>query len=168
MAVEAAVGWYEELRAQDEMQEKISKEINQLSLSTRDKEFSKGLSKAELRKKRADLEKKRAALSQRYWQVIFETGSKPDFSGMTEAERAEAAEKLRSNQLRYARRRTEEGDPRGRTMEAFARIVDFDPKQGGRYYNRYTLVDLTKFDLDEECKSPARLTLSIGSILLLA
>ncbi|XP_066364505.1 uncharacterized protein [Miscanthus floridulus] len=150
MAVEAAVGWYEKLREKDEMQEKISKEINQLSLSTREKEFSKGLSKAELRKKRADLEKKRAALSQRYWQVIFETGSKPDFSGMTEAERAEAAEKLRSNQLRYARRLTQDGDTRGRSMEAFARILDFDPKQGGRYYNRYTLVDLTTFDLDEE------------------
>ena len=33
-----------------------------------------------------------------------------------------------------------------------AKISDYDPKQGGEYYNRF-YTDFSKFDLDEECKS---------------
>lgn len=36
---------------------------------------------------------------------------------------------------------------------ALAKILDYDPKQGGRYYNRYHFEDFSKFDLDEECES---------------
>ncbi|XP_062229093.1 uncharacterized protein LOC133926932 [Phragmites australis] len=31
-----------------------------------------------------------------------------------------------------------------------ARILDEDPKQGGKYYNRFCFADFSKFDLDEE------------------
>ncbi|CAN6243188.1 unnamed protein product, partial [Urochloa humidicola] len=42
------------------------------------------------------------------------------------------------------------GDPKGLRLEASARFLDFDPKQGGPYNNRFTAVSLPKFDLDEE------------------
>ncbi|CAL5060612.1 unnamed protein product [Urochloa decumbens] len=31
-----------------------------------------------------------------------------------------------------------------------AKILDYDPKQGGRYYNRFFMADFSRFDLDEE------------------
>ncbi|XP_062180817.1 uncharacterized protein LOC133885166 isoform X2 [Phragmites australis] len=74
-----------------------------------------------------------------------------DFSGMTEAERAAEAEKRRHKALEEARRLQMEGHPRGRALEALARILDFDPKQEeGVYYNRIYFVDHATFDLDEE------------------
>ncbi|TVU18342.1 hypothetical protein EJB05_34432, partial [Eragrostis curvula] len=43
--------------------------------------------------------------------------------------------------------------------ELQCRLRDFDPKQGGNYYNRYHYVDLRKFDLDEESPlGPMRFT----------
>ena len=128
--------------------------------------MAKDLSEAEV----AKLKEERSDLQKRANRLHLEMSPRPDFSGMTEAERAATAERLRSDELDYALSLTQEGEPiRGRSKEAFARnrIVDFDPKQDGRYYNRFTLADLTKFDLDEECKSLARRpSLCFNSILL--
>jgi len=160
MAVEAAAAWYEELREVERLQQSMHKQIGSISKKLM---MVKDLSEAEV----AKLKEERAALRKQVVQLGLEVSPKPDFSCMTEAERAAAAERLRNDEVSYALRLTQERDPRGRAMEAFARIVDFDPKQGGRYYTRYTLVDLTKFDLDEECKSLARgPSLSFNSILL--
>ena len=35
---------------------------------------------------------------------------------------------------------------------ALAKISDYDPKQDGKYFNRFHFADFSKFDLDEECK----------------
>ncbi|GJM98509.1 hypothetical protein PR202_ga15530 [Eleusine coracana subsp. coracana] len=32
------------------------------------------------------------------------------------------------------------------------RLLDFDPKQGGKYFTRFHDIDLRKFNLDEECE----------------
>ncbi|CAN6181748.1 unnamed protein product [Urochloa humidicola] len=82
---------------------------------------------------------------------------------MTEAERAAAAaERLRNKELQRARRLRLEGHPNGRMLEVLAHIVDFDPKQGGLYYPRYTLFDGPTFDLDEESPyGPMRFTDSV-------
>lgn len=37
---------------------------------------------------------------------------------------------------------------------AIDRIRDYDPKQGGVYYTRYSFTDFTKLDLDDECMLP--------------
>ncbi|GJN36319.1 hypothetical protein PR202_gb25168 [Eleusine coracana subsp. coracana] len=44
---------------------------------------------------------------------------------------------------------------RGKAVED--RIRDFDPKQGGEYFNRFCYTDLSKFDLDKECERPYEL-----------
>ncbi|RLM78408.1 hypothetical protein C2845_PM12G02210 [Panicum miliaceum] len=33
---------------------------------------------------------------------------------------------------------------------AMAKILDYDPKQGGKYYNRFPFADFSKFNIDEE------------------
>ncbi|KAF8700316.1 hypothetical protein HU200_034248 [Digitaria exilis] len=101
-----------------------------------------------------------------------------DFSGMNEAERAAKQDKMKEERLALIHEfaRLASGDResgrgggrkrcrrraafrwratpwvRGASREALARILDFDPKQRGVYYNRCSFI-LT--DLDEECKSP--------------
>ncbi|WVZ95698.1 hypothetical protein U9M48_041430 [Paspalum notatum var. saurae] len=68
-------------------------------------------------------------------------------------------EKLRQERLREARRLQDAGDPRGAgEQEALARIIDFDAKKGGVYYNSICfLVDLTTFDpMEESPVAPVR------------
>jgi len=146
MAVEAVVAWYRELQEVERLEKSMHKEVGSIS---RRLTMAKDLSEAEV----AKLKEERSDLQKRANRLHLEMSPRPDFSGMTEAERAATAERLRSDELDYALSLTQEGEPiRGRSKEAFARnrIVDFDPKQDGRYYNRFTLADLTKFDLDEE------------------
>ncbi|XP_066363710.1 uncharacterized protein [Miscanthus floridulus] len=143
MAVEAAAAWYEEWREVEYLQESIHKKMGSIS---RRLMMAKDLSEAEV----AKLKEERAALRKQVVQLGLEVSPKPDFSCMTEAERAAAAERLRNDEVSYALRLTQEGDPRGRSMEASARFVDFDPKQGGRYYSRYSRGNLINLDLDEE------------------
>jgi hypothetical protein len=111
-----------------------------------------------------DLYEERSRLMCEYERLRSEKRA-PDFSGMTEADRAAEAERLREEAFEEARRL-----PEGRRRleaEARARILDFDPKQGGIYYNSFNLADLIyrnsfsladlyTFDLaEEECKWPA-------------
>ncbi|CAN6331100.1 unnamed protein product [Urochloa humidicola] len=79
---------------------------------------------------------------------------------MTEAERAAEAERLRREALEEARRLETAGDSKGgKWREAEARILDFDPKRGGIYFNRCATVYLPTFDHDEESPfGPMRFT----------
>ncbi|OEL18466.1 hypothetical protein BAE44_0020515 [Dichanthelium oligosanthes] len=77
----------------------------------------------------------------------------PDFSGMSEADRAAEAERLRQEALEEARRLKMAGDPSFRARECEARIIDFDPKQEGMYFNRLFFVDLATFEHDEELEA---------------
>ncbi|TVU30070.1 hypothetical protein EJB05_21676 [Eragrostis curvula] len=83
-----------------------------------------------------------------------------DFSfdpGMDEAERAARAERLKKEALEEASHM--EDVTRAKRYRAQARILDFDPKQNGIYYNRLSFVDLASFDLDEESpRGPMRFT----------
>ncbi|TVU18376.1 hypothetical protein EJB05_34467 [Eragrostis curvula] len=83
-----------------------------------------------------------------------------DFSfdpSMGEEERASRAERLRQEALEEAR--LMEDETRARRKRACARILDFDPKQDGIYYNRLYFVDHATFDLDEESpRGPMRFT----------
>lgn len=72
---------------------------------------------------------------------------------MSEADRAAEAERLREEAFQEARRLPE--GPLRLKAEARARILDFDPKQDGIYYNSFRFADLAAFDLSEECKWPA-------------
>jgi hypothetical protein len=84
--------------------------------------------------------------------------------GMTEAQRLAGVDKRRQEVLQDAcmleERARKQKDPEKAQMLArlalwhkgTTRIVDFEPKQGGAYYNRIYFVDHVTFDLDEECK----------------
>lgn len=88
---------------------------------------------------------------------------------MTEAQRLAEVEKQRQQVLQEAREveqiaREHKVPARAKELarhalwhQGRARIVDFDPKQGGVYYNRIYCVDHATFDFDEECKIMSQL-----------
>jgi hypothetical protein len=65
------------------------------------------------------------------------------------------AERLatKAERMRYERERAPHKAQALRRRAAKDSIRDSDPKQGGEYFNRYPYRDLTRFNLDEECKS---------------
>ncbi|CAL4896121.1 unnamed protein product [Urochloa decumbens] len=119
-----------------------------------------GLSDAEREAKKGKAEEERLLLMREYVRLLSETTRDPDFSGMTEAERSAEAERLRREALEEARRLETAGDSKGgKWKEGEARILDFDPKQGGIYFNRRADVYLPTFDHDEESPfGPMRFT----------
>jgi len=133
----------------------ISQKAAELYKMTKDEKFFSGLTEAEREVKLALVMEERDFLVRQYARLSSQMRT-PDFSGMTEADRAAEAERLKQEALEEARRLKMERDhDDSLRQEGWARIVDFDPKQGGLYINRY-LVDLAtiSFDHDEECKSP--------------
>ncbi|RLN08186.1 hypothetical protein C2845_PM11G13180 [Panicum miliaceum] len=52
--------------------------------------------------------------------------------------------------MKFLREKTRYREHRERRRAAEESIRDFDPKQGGEYYNRLRSIDLTRFDLDED------------------
>ncbi|CAL5080773.1 unnamed protein product [Urochloa decumbens] len=148
---DAAEAWWEESRAWEDRMDSISKESMLLLKRMHGKDFLAGLSEPERSAKQAEAQEERLRLIQKHTQHHSEMVSAPDFSGMTESERAVAAERLRDKEMQRARSLRAEGRPSDAPtkLEALARIVDFDPKQGGLYYPRFTFGPTT-FDLDEE------------------
>ena len=103
--------------------------------------------------KRGEANEELLRLGREYVRLASEMRT-PDFSDMTEADRAAEAERLRKKALEKAHRLQEAGDPEGRRWEAEAHILDFDPKKKGIYYNQLCFVNVASFDLDEDCKLP--------------
>jgi len=121
---------------------------------TKDEKFFSGLTEAEREVKLALVMEERDFLVRQYARLSSQMRT-PDFSGMTEADRAAEAERLKQEALEEARRLKMEGDhDDSLRQEGWARIIDFDPKQKGLYCTRCCFVNLATFDHDEECKSP--------------
>ncbi|CAN6195360.1 unnamed protein product [Urochloa humidicola] len=161
---EVVEAWWEELHAWEDRMDSVRKKFSLLGRMN-NKDFLAGLSEAERAAKLAEAQEERLRLIRKVQELNREMVKAPDFSGITEAERAAAAERLRKKELQRACRLRLEGHPNGRMLEVLARIVDFDPKQGGLYYPRYTLFDGPTFDLNEESPfGPMRYTDSSTAI----
>ncbi|OEL24745.1 DNA (cytosine-5)-methyltransferase DRM2 [Dichanthelium oligosanthes] len=124
--------------------------IRELSMMTADDEklFS-GPSEAEIEAKEEEIIEERVGALMREFLRLGSEVMAPDFSGMSEADRAAEAERLRQEELEEARRLKMVGDPRFWEWEALARITDFDPKKEGMHFNRLFFVDLETFPQDE-------------------
>ncbi|CAN6271560.1 unnamed protein product [Urochloa humidicola] len=160
-AVKPKAPTWAECQALENRMSVISKKGADLHRMTKDEKFFSGLSEAQREAKLAKVKEEQVALMREYLRLSSEKRP-PDFSGMTEADRAAEAERLRQEAMAEARRLQMAGDPKGLRLEASARFLDFDPKQGGPYNNRFTAVSLPKFDLDEESPiGPMRFTTKV-------
>ncbi|CAN6218910.1 unnamed protein product [Urochloa humidicola] len=154
---EAKAPSWAEAEAMEEQLSMIQEKIRLLSAKMHSEEFSR-MSDAERAVKQAEAKEERLALLQEYSR-FNSVKRAPDFSGMTETERAAEAERQRQKALQEARLLQMEGHPMGPRQEALAHILDFDPKQRGVYYNRCPFVGIPAFDLDEESPlGPMRFT----------
>jgi hypothetical protein len=149
--VEAAVmklrrpTWAEYLALEKRMS-LISQKITDLY---KDVKILPGESEADLEAKEAKFMEQEAPLMREYLHLSSELRP-PDFSGMSEADRAAEAERLRQEALVEARRLQKPGDPEGAWLEGGVCVLDFDPKQEGSYHNRRYFSPT--FDHEEECK----------------
>ncbi|TVU18375.1 hypothetical protein EJB05_34466, partial [Eragrostis curvula] len=136
-----------EMREKEKQLSLIRKQWKDLVLAA-DEDSLSGMSEAE-----REAKQERAGLTREFLRVASEIKT-PDYSGMTEADR------IRHEALEEARRLKLEGDAiNGWEQERLARIMDFDPKQRGMYFNRLYFADLATFDHDEESPfGPVRFT----------
>ncbi|TVU18374.1 hypothetical protein EJB05_34465 [Eragrostis curvula] len=147
-----------EARAMQERVSLILKKIGDLSVATKDENLL-GMSEAEREAKKAAAKEERVALLAEFHRLAPEVDKVPDYSGMSEAERAAEAERMKQQAMEKARSLKLEGNPYFWLQERVAAVVDFDPKQGGRYYNRFHYADYPEFDLDDESPlGPMRFT----------
>ncbi|CAO2044676.1 unnamed protein product [Urochloa humidicola] len=157
-AVKPKAPTWAEAQALEKRMSLIQQKNADLCRMTKDEKFLSGLSKAEREAKLAKVQEEKVALLREYLRLGSEKRT-PDFSGMTEADRAAEAERLRQEALAEARCLQMAGDPEGLWQELSARFLDFDPKQGGCYSNRCTAVRVPTFDHDEESPiGPMRFT----------
>ncbi|CAL4971177.1 unnamed protein product [Urochloa decumbens] len=160
-AVKPKAPTWAEAQALKKRMSSIKQKNADLCRMAKDEKFFSGLSEAEREAKLAKVKEEQVALMREYMRLGSEKRA-PDFSGMTEADRAAEAERLRQEELVEARRLQMAGDPDGLRRECAARILDFDPKQGGRYSNRCYFVNLETFDHDEESSiGPMRFTFEV-------
>ncbi|GJM94306.1 hypothetical protein PR202_ga10943 [Eleusine coracana subsp. coracana] len=150
-----------EAREKEKILSSIRKKLQELGMSTKQEKLS-GMSDADREAKMAQVKEERAVLMREFLRVSSEIRD-PDYSDMSEEERAEEAERLRQEAIEEALRLEMAGDLQGSLeKQCVARIVDFDPKQQGMYFNCFFFFDPATFDHDQESPfGPMRFTYKV-------
>ncbi|KAK3140970.1 hypothetical protein QOZ80_5AG0408380 [Eleusine coracana subsp. coracana] len=150
-----------EAREKEKILSSIRKKLQELGMSTKQEKLS-GMSDADREAKMAQVKEERAVLMREFLRVSSEIRD-PDYSDMSEEERAEEAERLRQEAIEEALRLEMAGDHQGSLeKQCVASIVDFDPKQQGMYFNCFFFFDPATFDHDQESPfGPMRFTYKV-------